>query len=170
MTERIRIDEAREHALRIEAPVGAEEIALTLDGQTITARVLASTPGRHVVEIEGRRHVLRTATDAEGVVWVGVEGRTWRVRRLSEARRKRGPIVGAGAVTPRTPGVVARVLVEVGQEVEIGQELIVVSAMKMETPLVAAHAGTVCAIHAEAGAKVKPGDVLVEVLANDDPS
>jgi len=41
----------------------------------------------------------------------------------------------------------------------------VVSAMKMETTLVARCAGTVRAVHARPGTTVAPGDVLVEIEA-----
>ncbi|MBW1811820.1 MAG: biotin/lipoyl-binding protein, partial [Deltaproteobacteria bacterium] len=44
-------------------------------------------------------------------------------------------------VTPPMPAVVVRVLVAVGDEVKQGQALVVVSAMKMETTLVAKFSG-----------------------------
>ena len=54
-------------------------------------------------------------------------------------------------------------LVEIGDEVRRGQELVVVSAMKMESRLTAPRAGTVKAIRATVGASVRPGDELVEI-------
>jgi biotin carboxyl carrier protein len=61
------------------------------------------------------------------------------------------------------PATVVRILVSVGDEVEQGQALVVVSAMKMETTLTAPHKGSVRAIRAEVGATVRPGDVVVDV-------
>jgi biotin carboxyl carrier protein len=58
---------------------------------------------------------------------------------------------------------VVALLVVVGEEVRKGQALVVISAMKMESRLVAPHAGRVRAIRASVGASVKPGDVLVEI-------
>jgi biotin carboxyl carrier protein len=55
------------------------------------------------------------------------------------------------------------VLVAVGDEVRRGQELVVVSAMKMESRLTAPRAGKVKAIRAAVGASVRPGDELVEI-------
>ena len=66
------------------------------------------------------------------------------------------------------PAVVQDVLVAVGDEVEKGQKLVVVSAMKMESTLVAPYAGTVAAVNTEVGAKANPGDVLVEIEAADE--
>ncbi|MBM4395097.1 MAG: biotin/lipoyl-binding protein [Deltaproteobacteria bacterium] len=127
--------------------------------------VVSTGPGLHVVRLDGRTHVLRTAADRDGV-WVASGGRAWKVADAAEAgaRRKAGP--APGAVTPPMPGVVVRVLVEAGARVAKGQALVVVSAMKMETALVAARAGTVTAVRAVVGAAVKPGDVLVDVAAD----
>ena len=61
------------------------------------------------------------------------------------------------------PAVVVRVLAEPGQKVVRGQVLVVVSAMKLETALVAPYDGTVSAVRTVVGANVMPGEVLVDV-------
>jgi len=68
-----------------------------------------------------------------------------------------------GDITPPMPSVVARILVAEGDRVERGQGLVVVSAMKMETTLVAPYNGWVRKINTRAEAKVAPGDTLVEI-------
>jgi acetyl-CoA carboxylase biotin carboxylase subunit len=75
----------------------------------------------------------------------------------------RGPAPPPGAITPPMPAAVVAVLVEVGQAVEKGQPAVVVSAMKMEIQLPAPCAGRVRAVAVAAGARVRPGDVLVEI-------
>jgi len=128
-------------------------------------QVIASAPGRHLVDFGDGPATLFTATGAEGT-WVWYRGRARLVRPADDEPRRAGRKSGGpafGGVTPLTPGVVVRVLVKVGDPVRKGQPLVVVSAMKMESTLVAAHGGTVTAIRAEAGANVRPGDVLVEV-------
>ncbi len=62
-------------------------------------------------------------------------------------------------------GTVWKVLVEVGQEIEAGQPLVVLEAMKMELAVTAAQAGTVCALHCQAGRPVVAGDVLLAIRA-----
>jgi 3-methylcrotonyl-CoA carboxylase alpha subunit len=66
-------------------------------------------------------------------------------------------------VTPSFPATVAKVLVEVGEVVDQGQPLVVVSSMKTEMTLSAPRKGRVAAVAVEAGAQVSPGDVLVEI-------
>ena len=61
------------------------------------------------------------------------------------------------------PGTVIRVLVEPGARVAARQPLVVLEAMKMETPLVAPYDGTVKAVHVAEGDRVAGGMVLVEL-------
>ena len=61
------------------------------------------------------------------------------------------------------PGTVLRVLVAPGDAVEARQPLVVLEAMKMETPLVAPYAGTVAAVHVAEGDRVAGGASLVEL-------
>jgi acetyl/propionyl-CoA carboxylase alpha subunit len=61
------------------------------------------------------------------------------------------------------PGTVVEVAVEVGETVDAGQPLVVLEAMKMETPLRAPADGTVGAVHVAAGDHVARGAVLVSL-------
>jgi acetyl/propionyl-CoA carboxylase alpha subunit len=75
---------------------------------------------------------------------------------------------GAGAseqsaVVAPMPGTVIRVLVEPGAEVSARQPLVVLEAMKMETPLVSPYGATVRAVHVSEGDRVAGGAVLVEL-------
>jgi biotin carboxyl carrier protein len=61
------------------------------------------------------------------------------------------------------PGKVVRVLVREGDEVEEGQGLVVVEAMKMENEIPAPRAGRVSAVKARPGLAVEAGATLVVV-------
>ncbi len=67
------------------------------------------------------------------------------------------------SVTAPMPGTVIRVLVEPGAEVAARQPLVVLEAMKMETPLVSPYDATVRAVHVAEGDRVARGAVLVEL-------
>jgi biotin carboxyl carrier protein len=58
------------------------------------------------------------------------------------------------------PGKVVRVLVIEGQEIEPGQGLIIVEAMKMQNEMKASKAGRVVEIKTRDGATVSAGEVL----------
>jgi biotin carboxyl carrier protein len=61
------------------------------------------------------------------------------------------------------PGTVLRVLVAEGDAVEARQALVVLEAMKMETPVVAPFAATVRAVHVREGDRVAGGALLLEL-------
>jgi geranyl-CoA carboxylase alpha subunit len=72
---------------------------------------------------------------------------------LIDASRARSPVAGK----------VTQVLVAVGDEVQTGQQLVCVEAMKMEMWLCAEGAGTVKAVHAKPSEQVESAAVLVEL-------
>ena len=79
---------------------------------------------------------------------VTVDGKTFKVN-VATGAAAAAPKQGAASsgktyeVTSPLPGTVVRTCVEPGDEVEAGQELLIIEAMKMETPVKAEKAGTV---------------------------
>ena len=61
------------------------------------------------------------------------------------------------------PGTVIRVLVEPGATVAAREPLLVLEAMKMETPLVSPYDAVVRAVHVTEGERVAGGTLLVEL-------
>ncbi|HHQ49349.1 MAG TPA: biotin/lipoyl-binding protein [Acidobacteria bacterium] len=74
-----------------------------------------------------------------------------------------GAAAGSARVVAPIPGKVVAVAVAPGDEVQAGQALVVLEAMKMENELVAESAGTVARVLVEPGATVEAGTVLVEL-------
>jgi len=68
-----------------------------------------------------------------------------------------------GTIMSPMPGTVLRVAVTAGDRVEARQTLVVLEAMKMETPVPAPYAGTVTAVHVAAGDRVAGGALLVQL-------
>ena len=81
------------------------------------------------------------------------------------ARAAHGAAAGGGieAVAAYMPGRVAAVLVEEGEEVEAGQGVVVLEAMKMENEIAAERAGRIGKIHVEPGQAVEGGDPLFDL-------
>ena len=90
---------------------------------------------------------------------------------MPEAARGAGPkrpkaaASGAGSGTVAVPmqGTIVKVLVAVGDAVEVGQTVCVLEAMKMENNVNAEKAGTVKEVRVQAGASVGPGDVIAVI-------
>jgi acetyl-CoA/propionyl-CoA carboxylase biotin carboxyl carrier protein len=67
---------------------------------------------------------------------------------------------GSGDVVVPMQGTIVKVLVEVGQEVEAGQAVVVLEAMKMENQIQAEKSGKVKEIKVKAGDTVGSGDIV----------
>jgi biotin carboxyl carrier protein len=68
----------------------------------------------------------------------------------------------SNAVLAPIPGVIVAIAVQDNDQVEAGQELCVLEAMKMKSPIRAPRAGRIAAVRVAAGQQVKHKDVLVE--------
>jgi len=66
-------------------------------------------------------------------------------------------------ITPPMPSVVIRIMVAEGDSVQKGDNVIVLTAMKMETTLTAPFPGRVTGINVSVGEKVMPGKILVDI-------
>jgi acetyl-CoA/propionyl-CoA carboxylase, biotin carboxylase, biotin carboxyl carrier protein len=70
---------------------------------------------------------------------------------------------GSGTVTVPMQGTIVKVLVSPGDEVEVGQGICVLEAMKMENAITAEKAGTIKEVRVSAGDSVGPGDVVAVI-------
>ena len=82
---------------------------------------------------------------------------------VDAAAHEHGPVGVQSAVTAPMPGTVVSVLVAEGDRVAARQPLLVLEAMKMETPLVSPFEAVVRRVHAAAGDRVAGGAVLIEL-------
>jgi biotin carboxyl carrier protein len=69
--------------------------------------------------------------------------------------------LGGNEIIAPMPGTILSIEVKQGQQVEIGQVLCVLEAMKMKNPIRATRAGTVAEICVAAGMTVPYGEVLI---------
>ena len=129
-----------------------EEIVVEIDpGKTLIIRLQAigePEPDGHVklfFELNGQPRVIRAAD---------------RSRVVLEARRKAEDGNGRHVAAPMA-GAVSSIAVRKGQKVAIGEPLLTLEAMKMETTLSAPCAGTVTEICIEARGSVEAKDLLV---------
>ena len=66
-------------------------------------------------------------------------------------------------LTSPIAGKVWKILVAVGDKVEMDDEVIILEALKMETPIFAEDGGTVTEIRVKEGDAVNEGDVLIVI-------
>jgi biotin carboxyl carrier protein len=138
-----------------------------IGGHVREAQVEAPEPGVYSVLLDGRSYEVRVEDGLAGGVVVVIDGYRFEVevrdpRRWSRKSADSGE-AGMQRITAPMPGKVVRVLVSHGDEVEAGQGLVVVEAMKMQNELKARRAGKVIAVAAKEGATVAAGEVLVTI-------
>ncbi len=153
------------------------ETALDLSGVTSPA-----TPGdqpgdgsvrREVdVEVDGRRFAVKVwvpegdsgvRAQAGGAGKGSTGGAGSRRPRPGGAGHHHAGGGGSGQVTVPMQGTIVKVLVSVGDEVEVGQAVTVLEAMKMENNITSETAGTVTEIMVAPGDSVGAGDVVVVI-------
>ncbi len=78
-----------------------------------------------------------------------------------EAPKPAPPAAAGGAVVSPVPGNVLDVLVKVGDQVEAGQIVVVLEAMKMEIEITAETAGVVSSVAVKKGDPVESGSALI---------
>ena len=161
--------------------LGNEELVVNLDGEgvhfgdeSIQAHVedVSGTPV-HMVTIGNEVHRVLVRKDRERgkgcySLWVGgyrfdVEALDERSKAIRELSGDRDKPSGPAPVVAPMPGLIVRVNVQVGDEVQSGQGVVVMEAMKMENELRSSSAGRVKAILAQPGTAVEKGAKLVEL-------
>jgi len=166
--------EGRDYKVEVERRGG--ELFVVLDGRAlpVDARVLEGFFTS--ILVYGKAYEVTVEPEADSWrVQVGIDihrvkfADPLRPARQNESERVRrgiayGIVRGRGGrlvATALMPGKVSRVLVEPGEEVEEGQGLLVIEAMKMENEVPAPAAGRVLEVKVRAGEPVEAGAPLV---------
>ncbi|MBA2441200.1 MAG: biotin/lipoyl-binding protein [Rubrobacter sp.] len=141
-------------------------LLLSLNGREVAAEVVSAGDGHLYATVDGANLHAGIAEDGRELL-VSVVGESYRLLRPSPPRVESSG--GAGSATGRTsltapmPGTVVEVVVSEGEEVEQGQLLLVLEAMKMEQSVSAPYRGRVRALPFAEGALVPGGAVLAEL-------
>ena len=159
--------------------VGDDEVEVLLDGEVAT--VEGRTYQASLSPVEGTpvsvlrlgaeaRRVVSRAGESRGRHTLWLEGFRFETEALDERARAIRQLTGAAAaasgpapIVAPMPGMVVRVNAQVGDQVQPGQGLVVMEAMKMENELRATTAGTVRAVLVQPGTAVEKGTIILEL-------
>jgi pyruvate carboxylase subunit B len=147
---------------------------ISVDGEPVTAH-MEEVEGTPIIllNVGGTLHRLAVRRgEGRGQYSIWSDGYRFELEALDERRRAINDMTGAGAanagpaplIAPM-PGLVVRVNVTAGDQVQPGQSLVVMEAMKMENELRSPSGGVVASVRVQAGAVVEKGAVLVELRA-----
>jgi len=150
---------------RVEVTGGKGRYTVAIDGRPLEVDWRVAGGPFVSLLVAGRSHHV-ALEPRPGGYRVLVESHDFAVDLLDPTRdvvlARRGPVGPARLVAPM-PGRIVRVLGEPGQEVEAGQGLVVMEAMKMENELRSPRAGRVAEVHVREWQTVETGALLVVV-------
>jgi len=156
-----------EKVYRVELVRTEQQWKCKLDGHELPLDVVYAQDGMLSLLLQGKSYEVKQETvGAESNVVVGQERfsatvrdpRSFRSRRHSGASEQ-----GVMKIKAPMPGKVVRILAPAGTQVEMGQSVVVIEAMKMQNELKAPKTGVVKKINVEEGAAVDAGQALAEV-------
>ena len=120
-------------------------LSVCIDGKMVDLTVEGSPPDVGIVA-SGHRSYVRVVSERE---------------RAADAARRGAAGTKDSTIKSPMPGRIVKVMVKPGDEVNAGDSLLVVEAMKMENEIKAKQAGKIAEIHVVAGATVEANGKLV---------
>ncbi len=147
---------------------GAETQVQVDDGELTPVNYHPVLNGKAIsIRFGGKLHLVHlTGVDGKGKVQATVAGRPIVLSVMDELKAQALESLGgaaSGIIAADIPGLVVEIKVTEGQQVKVGDPVIVVDAMKMQNELTSAVSGMVVSIPVAAGDPVNPGDTLVIV-------
>jgi biotin carboxyl carrier protein len=160
-------EKGRRHRVRLQ-PEG-EALRLEVeDGESLLCAIEAQDENAILLRVGDDLVRARYARNGHHL-WIQVGARVTSFKLLDEEDEEDvDSAQGSPVVRAPMPGKVLALLVEEGQEVEVGQAVVRVEAMKMEVELPATIAGTVETIHAQAEELVLPDAPLVTIAPHEE--
>jgi biotin carboxyl carrier protein len=120
------------------------------------------------LRIDGKMHLIDlTSREAVGAVAASVDGKSVDLTVMDELRalalESAGEQAGSGTVIAEIPGIVIEISVVEGQEVNEGDPLLILEAMKMQNEISATVTGKVTRVAVSAGDSVATDQLLIEI-------
>ncbi|MFF4386058.1 MULTISPECIES: acetyl/propionyl/methylcrotonyl-CoA carboxylase subunit alpha [unclassified Streptomyces] len=127
------------------------------------AEDIEDEPGREtvVVEVGGKR--LEVSLPSSLGMTLARTAAAGGAKPKRRAAKKSGPAASGDTLASPMQGTIVKVAVEEGQQVNEGDLVVVLEAMKMEQPLNAHRSGTVVGLSAEVGGSVTSGATICEI-------
>ncbi|MDZ7771863.1 MAG: acetyl-CoA carboxylase biotin carboxyl carrier protein subunit [Balneolaceae bacterium] len=144
----------------------------TLEGESGEYRFSRGAGGRRLLRLGTKLHVIdnieydqRTVQFTIDGEWCSVEVRDEQDLLLDEMGFKTAAELSEGELNAPMPGKILQILVEEGDEVELGDPVAILEAMKMENELKAPTGGVVTAIAVAEGDSVEKNVLILEIEA-----
>jgi biotin carboxyl carrier protein len=148
----------------IDTSSGYSAINIEVDGESLNLqdwRILIGPSSDEVMLERGSGEERLVLVKVGDIWWVHHNGHTSRVAVVE--RGAMSTFDSTGGLTSPMPGKILNVMALIGEQVDKGQTLLILEAMKMENRICSPVDGIVSAIHYEAGDQVNQGAILIEI-------
>jgi propionyl-CoA carboxylase alpha chain len=159
-----------EHVVRVELRRDGDRVFVRVDDGPEQPVQLEQVHGPLRSLVLGERRIELMAALDDDAVRLAIAGLEYRAEVLDEAHARLATVAAGRAsgharreLKAPMPGLLVKILCQVGDTIDAGQPLAVLQAMKMENELALPRGGTVASINAEAGQTVEQGQVLLVV-------
>ena len=144
----------------------ASRVTFTIDGRLLEADAIQISRGAYSILLGGRSLEVTAEETSDGLL-LRTNGREFQVELFDPRSWRRGrgagiELEGRQQLIAPMPGKIVRVLVAAGQQVNTGQGLLVIEAMKMQNEIRSPKSGTVEKL-AQEGQTVNAGEILAIV-------
>lgn len=140
----------------------AGALSITCNGEAldVTAPAVTQPDQMEWIIVNGRPYEIAVDTNLR---WIKSSDGMHRVEVQDRSAAIVRPVSGDGRIKAPIPGLITRVMVQPGDQVEVGQPVLLLEAMKMENEIVAPRAGSVLRLSALPGKSVILNEELAEI-------
>lgn len=149
-------------------PVSKRKLEITVNGKAFTVEVGSLAESPIDVTVNGQSYVVEISdkgvakvSDAESAATLQSAAQTVSVTPQAPQPAANPASASAKAITAPMPGEIVEVFVKPGDQVNAGQELCSLEAMKMKNAIRSPREGVIANVDAQTGQKVAHGAVLV---------
>jgi biotin carboxyl carrier protein len=153
---------------RLELTRGEKTWLCKVDDQEIEVDAALTARDVMSVLVSGKAYEVKRERSPQGELHLVIGSARYAVdvqdpRSLRTRRAAGGAEAGPQKLTAPMPGKIVRIMVAVGDEVKVGQGIIVMEAMKMQNEMKSLKDGKVQRILTSEGSTVNPGDTLAVI-------
>lgn len=157
-----------------EAKFSDEDFSLiNINGKNFNVELLKKY-GQNIFSFAVNQRLMQVniETDSDNNLLIAYDGLTYQIEVTNETKKMLSKFIqmssssnhsGAGKMKAPMPGMVVKILTHEGAEVNIGDKLIIIEAMKMENSLSSPVAGIVKSIKVKEGTAVEKDAVMIEI-------
>jgi biotin carboxyl carrier protein len=136
---------------------------LTINQKEYNTRIVDYKANKAIVKVNGHDYEVHIAPEEKTVTHIIRAKKDQPNLDVLSTKDKKAAQVAPGTVVSPIPGLVLSVNVKVGDQVKIGDTVIVLEAMKMESEIASTAAGTVKKIHVKEQQSIQESDPIIEV-------